>query len=144
MGFNSGFKGLNRLSPHTLQMHKFLYFCSPTVHFNIFLTPYCLKMWSFGALWGCLLSITNLKTLFNSWRKSSKMQQCIKIWLFLIYMKFNMFRTTHRPSSGAQNCIGSLWFFYTWNAAGRVVGGHCQAQCAWQRPPTTRPTTFHA
>jgi len=25
----------------------------------------------------------------------------------------------------------------------RVVGGRCQAQCAWQRPPTTRLTTFH-
>ena len=22
-------------------------------------------------------------------------------------------------------------------------GGRCQEQCAWQRPPTTRPTTFH-
>jgi len=27
--------------------------------------------------------------------------------------------------------------FYTWKFVGR-----CQAQCAWQRPPTTRPTTF--
>jgi len=25
----------------------------------------------------------------------------------------------------------------------RVVGGRCQAHCAWQRPPTARPTTFH-
>jgi hypothetical protein len=41
--------------------------------------------------------------------KSNKMQHCIKILLFHIYMKLNMFR----------------------------------AQCAWQRPPTTRPTTFH-
>jgi len=28
------------------------------------------------------------------------MQQCIKI-LFHVYMKLNMFRATHRPSSGA-------------------------------------------
>jgi hypothetical protein len=28
--------------------------------------------------------------------------------------------------------------FHTWK-----VGGRCQAQCVWQRPPTTRPTTFH-
>jgi len=28
-------------------------------------------------------------------------------------------------------------------ASWRVVGGRCQAHCAWQRPPTTRPTTFH-
>jgi len=26
---------------------------------------------------------------------------------------------------------------------GHVVGGRCQAQCAWQRLPTTRPTTFY-
>jgi hypothetical protein len=39
------------------------------------------------------------------------MQQCIKIVLFHIYMKLNMFRATHRPSSGAWNFTGSLWFF---------------------------------
>jgi len=33
--------------------------------------------------------------------KSNMMQQCIKILLFLIYMKLDMFRATHRPSSGA-------------------------------------------
>jgi len=33
--------------------------------------------------------------------KSNKMQQCIKILLFHIYMKLNMFRVTHRSSSGA-------------------------------------------
>jgi hypothetical protein len=43
--------------------------------------------------------------------KSNKMQQCIKILLFHIYIKLNMFRATHRPSSGAENCTGSLWFF---------------------------------
>jgi hypothetical protein len=31
--------------------------------------------------------------------------------LFRIYMKLNMFRATHRPSSGVQNCTDSLWFF---------------------------------
>ena len=43
--------------------------------------------------------------------KSNKMQQCIKILLFPIYMKLNMFRATHRLSSGAENWTGSLWFF---------------------------------
>jgi plastocyanin domain-containing protein len=33
--------------------------------------------------------------------KSNEMQQCIKILLFHIYMKLNMFRATHHPSSGA-------------------------------------------
>jgi hypothetical protein len=37
------------------------------------------------------------------------MQQCIKI-LFYTYMKLNMFRATRRPSPGAKNCTGSLWF----------------------------------
>jgi hypothetical protein len=32
--------------------------------------------------------------------------------LFHIYMKLSMFRATQRPSSGAQNCTGSLWFLY--------------------------------
>jgi len=44
-------------------------------------------------------------------KKSNKMQQCIKSLLFHIYMKLNMFRATQRPSSGALNCTGSLWFF---------------------------------
>ena len=33
--------------------------------------------------------------------------------------------------------------FHTWKVVGRVVGRRCQARCAWQRPTTTRPTTFH-
>jgi len=37
----------------------------------------------------------------NHKEKSNEMQQCIKILLFHIYMKPNMFRATHRPSSGA-------------------------------------------
>jgi hypothetical protein len=33
--------------------------------------------------------------------------------------------------------------FHKWKVVRRVVVGRCQAQCAWQRPPATRPTTFH-
>jgi len=33
--------------------------------------------------------------------------------------------------------------FHKWKVVRRVVGGRCQAQCAWQRPTTTLPTTFH-
>jgi hypothetical protein len=33
--------------------------------------------------------------------------------------------------------------FHTWKIVGRVDVGICQALCAWQRPPPTRPTTFH-
>jgi len=46
-----------------------------------------------------------------------------KFLLFRIYMKLNMFRATHRPSS--QEPKTAL------------------AHCAWQRPQVTRPTTFH-
>jgi hypothetical protein len=38
--------------------------------------------------------------VYNSYRKSNKMPQLIKI-LFHIYTKLNMFRAKHRPSSGA-------------------------------------------
>jgi hypothetical protein len=38
--------------------------------------------------------------IYFTQKKSNKMQQCIKI-LFHIYMKLNMFRATHHPSSGA-------------------------------------------
>jgi len=30
--------------------------------------------------------------------------------LFYVYMKLNVFRATHRPSSGAQNRTNSIWF----------------------------------
>jgi len=60
-----------------------------------------------------------------------------QILLFHIYMKLNMFRATHRPSSGAWNCTGSLWFFIRGRLFVHVVGGRCWAQCAQQRPPTT-------
>ena len=30
--------------------------------------------------------------------------------IFHVYVKLNMFRATHRPSSGAQNCNTTLWF----------------------------------
>jgi hypothetical protein len=56
------------------------------------------------------------------------MQQCIKMLLLHIYMNLNMFRATHRPSSGAENYTGSLWVFIRGRMFGSVVGGRCQAQ----------------
>jgi hypothetical protein len=52
-------------------------------------------------------------------------------------------------SGYTSSIIGSLkqnWqplVFHTWKIVGRVVGGRCQVQCAWQRPTITHPTTFH-
>jgi hypothetical protein len=55
---------------------------------------YCFKLLhDITELWHFALTIHK--------EKSNKMQQCIKILLFRIYMKLNMFRVTHRPSSGA-------------------------------------------
>jgi len=48
----------------------------------------------------CLYILGSLHHSTIHKEKSNKMQQCIKILLFHIYMKLNMFRATHRPSSG--------------------------------------------
>ena len=44
-------------------------------------------------------SATNSLTIHKE--ESNKMQKYIKILLFYIHIKLNMFRTPHRPSSGA-------------------------------------------
>jgi len=41
------------------------------------------------------------------------MQPCNRIYYFKIYWRLNMFRAAYRLSSGASNCICSLWFIYT-------------------------------
>jgi hypothetical protein len=43
---------------------------------------------------------------------TNKMQPCNRIYYSKIYWRLNMFRGTHRSSSGAPNCICSLWFIY--------------------------------
>jgi len=66
------------------------------------------------------------------------MQQYIKILLIHIYMKLNVFRATHCPSSRAKTALaasGSSYVEGCWTWSGTY--------CAWQRPPTTHPTTFH-
>jgi len=59
------------------------------------------------------------------------MQKYIKILLFHIYMKLNMFQATHRPSSGAKNCTGSLWFFI----CGRLLD--VQQPSTYEKPEAT-------
>ena len=44
--------------------------------------------------------------------KSNKMQQCIKILLFHIYMKLNMFRATHRPLAEPKTVLAASGFAY--------------------------------
>jgi len=67
--------------------------------------------------------------------KSNKMQKCIKILLFHIYMKLNMFfgrHTVHHQEP--KTALAGSGFSYV-EGFGRVVGGRC--------PPATRPTTLH-
>jgi len=45
-------------------------------------------------------------------RNTNKMQLCSRIYYSKVYWKLNMFRGAHRSSSGALNCICSLWFIY--------------------------------
>ena len=42
------------------------------------------------------------------------MQQFHKFLLLDVYVWLNMFGASSRPSSGAYNCINSLWF-YLWS-----------------------------
>jgi len=44
---------------------------------------------------------------------TNKMQPCNRIYYSKVYWRLTMFRTAHRSSSGALNCICSLWFIYT-------------------------------
>ena len=60
------------------------------------------------------------------------MQPCNRIYYSNVYWRLNMFRTAHRSSSGALNCILSLWFTYT--CGERPLSSLTQT---WQRPVTT-------
>jgi hypothetical protein len=44
---------------------------------------------------------------------TNKMQPCNRIYYSKVYWRINMFRAAYRLSSGALNCICSLWFIYT-------------------------------
>jgi len=49
------------------------------------------------------------------------MQQCIKILLFHIYMKLNMFRATHDPLLGAWKVVGHVVSTYEKPEAANAV-----------------------
>jgi hypothetical protein len=50
--------------------------------------------------------------------KSNKMQQCIKILLFHIYVRLDIFRATHRPSSGQCPPTTCPTTFHVWKTRG--------------------------
>jgi len=71
---------------------------------------------------------------FFKWlsRNTNKMQLCNRIYYFKDYWRLHMFRPAHRSSSGALNCICSLWFIYP--CGDRPLS---RLRGPWQRPVTT-------
>jgi hypothetical protein len=55
---------------------------------------------------------------------------CNRIYYSKVYWRLNIFRAPHRSSSGALNCICSLWFIYTY-------GDRPFTSQPWQQPVTT-------
>jgi hypothetical protein len=51
--------------------------------------------------------------IIESVETTNKMQPCNRIYYSKVYWRLNMFRAAYRSSSGALNCICSLWFIYT-------------------------------
>jgi len=53
-------------------------------------------------------------------------------------MKLNMFRATHRPKSGAQNCTSSLWFCIR----GGLLAMYLLDADSVQQPHVQQPSTY--
>ena len=66
-------------------------------------------------------------------RSTNKMQLCNRIYYSKVYWRLNMFRAAHRSSSGALNCVCSLWFIYP--CGDRPLPRF--PTHPWQRPVTT-------
>jgi len=63
-------------------------------------------------------------------RNTNKMQLCNRIYCYKVYWRLNMFRAAHCSSSGALNCVCSLWFIYP-------CGDRPLPRQPWQRQVTT-------
>jgi hypothetical protein len=89
---------------------------------SLLFTTYLTALKEFRTAWrrvssqhfGKLFPRVTMKCLLVTLNSLRKIQQVPamyqKFLLFHIYMKLNMFRATLRPSSGAENCTGSIWF----------------------------------
>jgi len=71
------------------------------------------------------------------------MQQCIKIFIISYLYEAQHVSGNTPPIIRSLKLHLQPLVFHTWKVVGHVVGGCCQAHCAWQHPPTTHPTTFH-
>jgi hypothetical protein len=63
----------------------------------------------------------------RSYRNSQQDATVYQNLLLNVYMKLNMFRASHRPSSGALNCTSSLWFCIRERLLGVEVAGRYSA-----------------
>jgi hypothetical protein len=50
---------------------------------------------------------------YESVEITNNMQPCNRVYYSKLYWRLNIFRAAYRSSSGAPNCICSLWFIYT-------------------------------
>ena len=77
-------------------------------------------------------------------KKSNKMQQCIKILLFLILNEAQHVSGDTPPIIRSVKLHKQPLVLHTWKVVGRAIVGRCQvAYATWQCPTTARPTTFH-
>jgi len=53
-----------------------------------------------------------------------------------------MFRALPRPSSGAYNCISTLWFYH-WSVEVAALPDHNQQRC-YHQAPTVKPEAANA
>jgi hypothetical protein len=65
--------------------------------------------------WGYKRGFDIYGSVHRRWisRNTNKMQFCNRIYYSKVYWRLNVFHEAHRSSSGALNCICSLWFIYT-------------------------------
>jgi hypothetical protein len=97
--------------------------------YKLFLSPYVVDL----LFWHWQVRASS----YNSNKLTNPMQQFYKFitWRFV---SINMFKAPLRPSSGAYNCINSLWF-YRWNVVVAVLlvvvrPDHYQQRCYHHAP----------
>ena len=78
--------------------------------------------------------------------KSNKMQQCNRFYFILLFRfiwistYFGRHTAHHQEPKTALAASGFSYVKGCWTCSWWTLSG---TVCAWQRPPTTRPTTFH-
>jgi hypothetical protein len=100
--------------------HKYIPICiqqDATLH-SLFIPGNCSTFF----VWCSPIIRSANNCIYNMWlshrtatyfsRNTNNMQFCNKIYYSKVYWRLNMFRAAHRSSSGALNCICSLWFIY--------------------------------